>query len=178
MRVFEAGHRFEALLIEWLRAAGFEIRDRNRAGEQFEASTAKGRIKGHIDGAVVAGPPIVGLTYPALLECKALKAKYWNAIVKKGLQKAEPKYYAQCQQYMGYLDLRITLFVALNKDTAEIYHEIVPIVLLDAQKYSDRGVSILKALDMRVPPARIAANRDFHLCRMCEFNEFCWSTAT
>ena len=34
LRVFEAGHRFEALSIEWLRAAGFDLRTQRRDGSQ------------------------------------------------------------------------------------------------------------------------------------------------
>jgi len=58
LRVFEAGHQFEALSICWLRAAGFDLRTRNRAGEQFGFSVAGGRIRGHIDGVIVAGPDV------------------------------------------------------------------------------------------------------------------------
>jgi hypothetical protein len=178
LRVFEMGHQFEYMVYEWLTAAGFIIKIRNKQGQQFEFSTAGGRIKGHIDGAIAGGPPVQGLVYPALWENKALKAKYWNAIVKHGLDKAEPKYHAQVQQYMGYGGLTNTLFTTINKDTAEIYHCIIPYSLANAQKLSDRGVAILKSIDMKVAPPRISANMDFFICKQCEFRDHCWSSAT
>lgn len=178
LRQFEMGHYFEAMVYEWLTAAGFVIKIRNSRGEQFEFSTANRRIRGHIDGAIVAGPVIPSLMYPALWENKALKAKYWNAIVKHGLDKAEPKYHGQVQQYMAYGNLLNTLFTTINKDTAEIYHCVIPLSIPNAQKLSDRGVSILKAIDMGVPPPRVSANRDYFLCRQCDHAEHCWSTAT
>src|SRR3954471_13868779 len=56
LRIFDAGHQFETLSIRWLRAAGFDLRDKRRDGNQFGFSVAGGRIRGHIDGVIVAGP--------------------------------------------------------------------------------------------------------------------------
>ena len=50
LRIFDAGHQFEDLCIRWLTSAGFDVRTRNRSGEQFGFSIAGGRIRGHIDG--------------------------------------------------------------------------------------------------------------------------------
>lgn len=178
MRRFEMGHHFETLVCEWLRAAGFIIKTHDSQGNQFEFSTADGKIKGHIDGVIVGGPPVPRLRYPALWENKALMAKYWNEIVKKGVQKAEQKYYAQMIEYMAYGELPNTLFTALNKDTAEIHHQIIIPNMRDAQKYSDRGVDVVRALEARSCPPRISAHSDFFICKQCEFHDFCWSQPT
>lgn len=177
LRVFEMGHAFEAMVLDWMIAAGFDIKSRNRDGQQFEFVTAGGRIKGHIDGAIVGGPPIPMLVYPALWENKALKAKFWNAIVKHGLEKAEPSYYGQFQQYMGYGQINMGLFTTINKDTAEIYHCIIQYNGKVAQRCSDNGVSVIKSIDMGMPPPRISANSDFFICKMCEYRDHCWSSA-
>ena len=42
LRIFATGHTFEDLTIEWLRAAGFELRTRRRDGGQFGFETAGG----------------------------------------------------------------------------------------------------------------------------------------
>ena len=55
LRIFALGHVLEDLAIEWLRKAGFDLRVRNRHGEQFGFSAAGGRVQGHADGVVVAG---------------------------------------------------------------------------------------------------------------------------
>jgi hypothetical protein len=93
LRIFAAGHSFEDLAVGWLRAAGFDLRTRNRSGEQFGFSVAGGRIQGHIDGAIVGGPD--GFAYPALWECKSANARNWRDIVKLGVTLARPVYAAQ-----------------------------------------------------------------------------------
>lgn len=179
LRAMEMGHFFEEMVYIWMQAAGFNIlrRDKN-TGKQFEFQTANGLIKGHIDGAITAGPPIPNLVYPALWENKALKAKYWNGIVKHGLQKANPEYWGQTIQYMGYSGLTNTLFSTINKDTAEIYHCVIPHQPAALQKFADRGVSLIKALQMQLIPARISANADFYICKQCDRRNACWGTAT
>ena len=182
LRIFEMGHKFEDMVADWLKRAGFWVHTIDpQTGKQFEFQTAldsngHGRIQGHIDGVIDGGPRIPELPdYPWVWENKALMAKYWNAIVKKGVQIAEPKYYYQLQMYLGYFQIKVGLFTCINKDTAEIYHEIVPYVLQSAQRISDRGVELIQMLDRGEMPKRISKNRDYYLCRMCDFAESCWS---
>jgi len=125
LRIFAAGHQFEDLSIRWLRAAGLDLRTQDANGNQFGFETAGGRIKGHIDGVIVAGPDI-GVPWPALWEHKALKAASWTDTVKRGVRASKPVYYGQVQIYMAYMDLSVALFTALNKDTQELHHEVVP----------------------------------------------------
>ena len=116
LRIFDAGHQFETLSIRWLRGAGFDLRTERADGGQFGFEAAGGKLRGHIDGVIVAGPD-VGLRWPALWEHKALNTKSWNDLVKRGLALSKPVYFAQVQLYMGYLDLETALVTALNKDT-------------------------------------------------------------
>lgn len=173
LRIFEAGHRFEALSIEWLRAAGFDLRTERRDGGQFGFSAAGGKLRGHIDGVIVAGPNI-GAVWPALWEHKAINAKSWNDLVKHGLAVSKPVYYGQVQIYMAYMDVPVTLFTALNKDTQAFHHEIVRFDPPHAQALSDKAVAIIRAADAGELPARIAAASDFYLCRLCPYRRRCW----
>ena len=143
LRTFDIGHRLEDLVAEWLRIAGFELKTRNENGEQFGFSTAKGRIKGHVDGKIVdvsEDLKEIGLRPQALWECKTLNHKSWQETSKKGLMLTKPLYYAQIQLYMAYLSLEQCLFTALNKDSSELYFELIPFDSEAAQKYSDRAV--------------------------------------
>lgn len=173
LRIFEAGHRFEALSIEWLRAAGFDLRMERRDGGQFGFSAAGGKLRGHIDGAIVAGPDI-GAVWPALWEHKALNSKSWNDLVKHGLAVSKAVYYGQVQIYMAYMELAVTLFTALNKDTQALHHEIIHFDAAHAQALSDKAVAIIRAAEAGELPPRIAAAADFYLCRMCPFQRRCW----
>lgn len=173
LRIFAAGHVFEDLSIRWLRLAGFDLRTQTREGGQFGFETAGGRIRGHVDGVIVAGPE-VGLAWPVLWEHKALKASSWSDTAKKGVRLSKPVYFGQMQIYMAYMGLGSALFTALNKDSCELYHEHVPFDPATAQELSDKAVAVLRAADAGELLPRIATSPDFYLCRFCPFSARCW----
>lgn len=175
LRIFATGHAYEALAVDWLRAAGFDLRTTNRSGEQFGFETAEGRIKGHIDGVIVAGPE--GLNYPALWECKSMKSANWRELVKRGVAVSKPVYYVQMQLYMAYMQLTENpgILTAVNKDNSELWHEQVPFDASVAQKYSDRAVQILKATEAQEWLPRIAADPHYFECKMCPYQKRCWN---
>ena len=176
LRIFDAGHQFETLSIRWLRQAGFDLRDRGVDGEQFGFVAAGGRLRGHADGVIVAGPD-VGIRWPALFEHKFLGAKSWSDLVKRGLRQSKPVYFAQVQLYMAYFNLEVALLTALNRDSLALHHEVVPFDPAEAQRLSDRAVDILQAAAAGELPPRIAVNADFYLCRFCPYATRCWETA-
>ncbi|GLS79422.1 hypothetical protein [Paracoccus marinus] len=187
LRIFAIGHELEDLAIRWLRAAGLNLYTRkgNRPdGDQFGFSVAGGRIRGHVDGIVAAAPAALGLRTPALWECKTMNAKNWRACVKDGVTVSKPVYAAQIAIYQAYMEPSVpgisvapALFTAINKDTAELHHKLVPFDAALAQRMSDRAVRILQATDAGELLPRIAASRDFFECRFCTHAERCWSLA-
>ena len=66
------------------------------------------------------------------------------------------------------------LFTALNKDTCELHHKLVPFDPALAQALSDRAVTILRATDARELLPRHTTNPDHFECRMCSWRERCW----
>jgi len=188
LRIFEIGHALEDLAVRWLRAAGFDLYTRkgNRAdGEQFGFSGAGGRIRGHVDGIIAAAPKPLGIGVPALWECKTMNAKNWRSCVKDGVTKSKPVYAAQIALYQAYMEGTVpgisaapAVFTAINKDTAEMHHELVPFDADLAQRMSDRGVRILQATDAGELLPRVAQNRDFFECRFCSWAERCWNLPT
>lgn len=175
LRIFALGHVLEDLAIEWLRKAGFDLRVRNRQGEQFGFSAASGRVQGHADGVVVLAPN--GMAVPALWECKSANAKNWRDIVKRGVRAAKPIYAAQIALYQAYLGLTEApaLFTAINKDTCEIWHELVPFDGALAQASSDKAVQILRACDAGELLPRHTADPEYFECRFCAWKERCWA---
>lgn len=181
LRIFEIGHELEDLAIRWLRAAGLDLVTQKRDGGQFGFSVAGGRIRGHVDGIVAEAPAALGLRTPALWECKTMNAKNWRETVAKGVTVAKPVYAAQIALYQAYMEAQVpgisdnpALFTAINKDTAELHHELVPFDAGLAQRMSDRAVRILQATDAGELLPRIATTRDFHECRMCPWADRCW----
>ncbi|MBL8577208.1 MAG: hypothetical protein JNK47_08285 [Mesorhizobium sp.] len=184
LRIFEIGHALEDLAIRWLRAAGVDLytcKGNHPDGEQFGFSAAGGRIRGHVDGIIAAAPEPLQIKVPALWECKTMNAKNWRDTVARGVVLAKPIYAAQIALYQAYMEAQVpgisanpALFTAINKDTAELHHELVPFDAGLAQRMSDRGVRILQATDAGELLPRIATTRDFHECRMCPWANRCW----
>ena len=175
LRIFEAGHVFEDLSIQWLRLAGFTLQTEKADGRQFGFSAVNGKLKGHVDGIITGTPDELKLDgFPMLWECKSLNAKSWKDTVKKGIAKSKPVYAAQIAVYQAYMESSIqgiskhpALFTAINKDTAELYHELVPFDCALAQKMSDKAVTILRATEAHelLPP--ISSDPNYFECRFC-----------
>lgn len=184
LRVFAVGHALEDLAICWLRLAGFELYTRKQNGEPFGFSVAGGRIQGHVDGILNAGPEALGLAYPALWETKTMSDKTWRETVKHGVARAKPIYAAQMAIYQAYMEGSIpgisenrAVFTAINKDSEEIYFERLPFDGGLAQRMSDWAVRILTALDAGELLPRIATTPTHHECKACPWQERCWRSA-
>jgi hypothetical protein len=185
LRIFGIGHALEDVAVAWLRAAGFDLYTRRGGGEhgeQFGFSVAGGRIRGHVDGVFAGGPTIPGMAFPALWECKTMNAKAWRETSSKGVAAAKPIYAAQIAVYQAYMDASVpgvadnpTLFTAINKDTAELHHELVPFNAELAQRMSDRAVRILAATDAGELLPRVANQADHFECRFCPWAKRCWA---
>ncbi|MBO7453853.1 MAG: hypothetical protein J6T91_00495 [Alphaproteobacteria bacterium] len=176
IRTFDIGHCLEDLVIKWLRIAGFDLKTRNENGEQFGFSVANGKFAGHVDGLIYNFPEEFPdkPEGPALLEIKTMNHKSWNDTQKRGVLVSKPVYYSQVQLYMAYLELDRCLFVALNKDTSDLYFEIIPFDPGMAQKYSDRAVQIIKATENNELLPCVSGDSSFFLCKMCGFRDHCW----
>lgn len=183
LRIFEAGHRGEDVVADWIRAAGFDLRTHRTDGRQFGFSALDGRFRGHIDGCLVAGP--IAIAYPALWENKALGAASWKDVVKRGVVLSKPVYAAQIALYQAYLELpHPALFTALNRDTWELHAELVPFDAALAQRMSDRAVMVVRASDHEELLARAARERSSVICRggragdhwhpPCAWIDRCW----
>jgi hypothetical protein len=185
LRIFAIGHALEDLAIRWLRGAGFDLYTRKGNqpdGEQFGFSVAGGRVRGHVDGILAGGPPDLELAVPALWECKTMNAKNWRETAAKGVVVTNPIYAAQIAIYQAYMEGTVpgisrnsALFTAINKDTAELHHELVPFDGDLAQRISDRAVRLLQATHAGELLPRIARQRDCHECRMCPWANRCWN---
>jgi hypothetical protein len=176
LRIFEMGHAIEEMTREWLRQIGFYIAT-HKNGLPIGFSAAGERIKGHIDGMILEAPLGLQMGLPALWECKSMNSKSWNATVTKGVREAHPTYAVQIAVYQAYvagLADHPALFTAVNKDTAELYHEFVPFDASLAQESSDRAVQILLEAETGHLYPRITNDRTSFFCRFCSWFNTCW----
>jgi hypothetical protein len=175
LRIFQFGHQIEDDVALWLKNAKFDLRTEDKNGEQFGFSIAEGEIKGHIDGVICDGP--LETQYPMLWECKSANDKKFKEFQNKGVSIANPVYAAQVALYQAYMQLTDNpcLFTVLNKNTSEIYYELIPFNKALAQDVSDKAVSILEATKANEMLPRLAQSRDYFACKFCEFQDSCWS---
>lgn len=175
LRIFQFGHEIEDYAAKWLRDAGFDLRTEDKQGEQFGFSIADDQIKGHIDGVICDGPVAMG--YPSLWENKSANDNKFKAFVRHGVAKANPTYATQIALYQTYMELteQPALFTVVNKNTSEVYYELVPYNQALAQTASDKAVNILTASKAGDILPRVAQSKDFFLCKFCEYRETCWN---
>ena len=127
------------------------------------------------DGVICGGD--VDMGYPALWECKSANDSKFKGFVRHGVEKANKTYATQLALYQTYMELteNPALFTVINKNTSEVYYELVPYNKALAQEASDRAVNILTASKAGDILPRIAQSKDFFLCKFCEFRETCWN---
>jgi len=201
LRIFAMGHALEKMAWQWLSDAGFEISTTGLNNQPHGFATADGRIQGHIDGIIYKCPQYdrlaevfkksgerkmetdAGIDYvstimacPALWECKSMNAKSWRRTVTYGVSKAHPSYAVQIALYQAYMGLNQNpaLLTAINKDTSEIYHELVVFNADLAQQASDRGVNILLATNAGETLPRVTSDPNDFACRFCDWQKHCW----
>lgn len=193
-RIFDMGHDGEARMAEYMRYAGFALHTEKEDGSQWgfavapHPETGVARLSGHIDGGISAGPELslpcwvsgaaadAPVVYPCLWETKALGNRSFNDVLKKGIKKSKPVYYAQVQVYCSYLRLENgCLFTCINRDTGEVYGEWIPFDPVAAQEASDKGVKIISVSDPRELP-RMTNDPEHFKCKFCPFAETCWSS--
>ena len=175
LRIFQFGHEIEDSVALWLKNANFDLRTEDKKGEQFGFSIANGEIKGHIDGVICGGP--VDMGYPCLWENKSANDKKFREFMMKGVARTNAVYAAQIALYQAYMNLteHPCLFTVLNKNTSQIYYELVPFNKSLAQEMSDKAVNILEATKANEVLPRVAFSKDFFDCKWCEFQDRCWS---
>jgi hypothetical protein len=175
--IFRRGHYFEARLREQFVAAGFKF----APPEALKFSVVNGDLRGTADGIIIAGPDLPGtyLIYPLIWECKALGAKGWREVGRKGLEKAFPRYSAQIALYQSYLDItNPALFSAVNADTCEQLHLLVPFNAERAQLWSDRAANIIAATRVGELLPRAFDDPSDWRCKMCPHLMRCWGQAS
>lgn len=172
--IFARGHWAEGFTAASMIAAGFRML---REGDALSFAQLDGRFRGHADGLILSGPAIEGVSYPCLWEHKCLGEKGWSKVGKDGLKRAYPTYYAQVQIYMAYLGLtdHPTIFTAVNANTMERLHLLVPFDAETAQEWSDKAVQVLQADAAGEVLPRAAASPDDWRCRFCSHKTECWA---
>ena len=167
LRKFDICHSTEPVVIQWLKDAGMTVFTADKDGNQF--GFVDGVIAGHVD-LVILGIPGDEKT-PYLGEVKTANQFNFKKFQKEGLQ-SHPKYLVQVHVYLNKLKLKKALFIVANKDSQELYFEIVEADEFIAVSALQRGFVIAESTEM---PERKYAMKNYFLCKFCNYNSECWS---
>lgn len=172
LRLFETGQLAEARFTANLRRIGVQVHDVTPDGKQWRVTDLGGHFGGSMDGAAV-GLPEAPKTWH-VLEFKTHGDKSFTELVKKTVQAAKPEHYAQMQVYMGYTGMERALYMAVNKNTDELYAERADFDPVEFTKLKVRAERVIRAAE---PPMRISNDPSWFVCKMCDFHAHCHGEA-
>ena len=183
LRLLNRGNQEEPNFYALLRNAGFKIRVRpgKGAGQYRFIDPDLPSFQGSLDGYIVSGPGnILEGRKNVGLELKTAKASSFREFVKKGVEKKSPTYYGQAQSYMlqshyagsPVPPLKWFLFLILNKDTDDLYAEIVDFEPSYGRALKEKAKEILTVLEPKQLD-RLSESPDWYECRWCPHRDKC-----
>lgn len=165
-RIFEVGHRLEAMILDYMELSGFKV---ERPEKDTHGIPCRDEIlpefRGNMDGILHLNDH-----HQAIIEIKTAKASEYKKFVDKGLKSWRYSYYSQCQSYMGMSGIHSVFFAVLNKDTAELHGEWV---VFDEIVYSELQAKAITIHGLSEPPPKLNENPCFMTCQMCKYKDLC-----
>lgn len=168
-RLFNRGHREEAVFTEELRGIGMTVHDLDhKTGEQFTFTACGGHFVAKIDG-VGLGVPEAPKTWHNI-GYKTINADGFKKLQKEGVRAAKPEHYAQSQVEMKLADLERTLYLSVNKNTDELYGERIRLDTVEADRLLDRADRVIFSPE---PLEGVSADPAHWQCKGCAFHATC-----
>ncbi len=169
LRLFETGHLAEARFVADLRRIGVTVLDVDPAtGRQWNLRDAGGHFGGSMD-AVAKGFAEAPTTWH-VCEFKTHSAKSFAKLKAEGVAASKPLHWAQMQAYMQLAGLDRAFYLAVCKDTDELYQERI-------RHDAEAGLRILakaaRIIAASRPPARISQDPTWWQCRFCDHHAVC-----
>lgn len=168
LRLFSTGHLAELRFVADLRAVGCEVSEGPEPGKQWRMTACGGHFGSAIDAAVL-GLPETSKTWH-LAEFKTCNAKSFTALTTKGVRVSKPQHYAQMIVGMEMHGFTRALYLAVNKNTDELYSERVRADPIEAIRLLERARRIIEADS---PPERISADPSWWQCKFCPAHAVC-----
>lgn len=168
IRLFNRGHLEEARFIAMLLMIGCQVYQQDAAGNQFRISHAQGHFGGSGDGIIIGVPDVPD--QPVLGEFKTHNDKSFTQLIDEGVREYKFEHYVQMNCYMRKMGINYALYLAINKNTDELYGEIIIINPELADQFLDRGEKIVFAKEA---PAKINESPGFYKCRFCDHRPVC-----
>ena len=171
MRLFNRGHKEEIRFVDWLRGMGFLIQEfaNTETKEQLRMKDCNGHFGGSLDGKVFL-PPEYDMPDEMLLEFKTSGEKAYDKLAKDGVKLAKPVHFAQMCTYGKRYELKHALYMCVNKNTDEIYIEIVELDWNFADVLTNKAANIINS---PTPPPKLSESSAYFECKFCDFAAIC-----
>ena len=170
LRLFETGQLEEARIVRNLRRIGATVLEVDPdTGRQWRVEAHGGHFGGSLD-AVALGLLEAPKTWH-VLEFKTHSVKSFAEMKRQGVHASKPRHYAQMQVYMHLTGITRAMYVAVCKDTDEIYVERVPADPAEGEALLAKADRVINAAR---PPAPISTNSAWWQCRLCEHHPLCF----
>jgi hypothetical protein len=169
LRLFETGQQQEGRMAENLRSIGVDVMEFDEnTGQQFRVSEIEDHFGGSMDGVLRGLPDDPEEFYN--VEYKTHNRKSFLDLKLKGVKLSKPLHYAQMMIYMHLGGLDKALYMAVNKDTDDLYTEVVEVDHEFAQRLIEKARRVIKA---KLPPTGISTDPAWWECRFCKHHEVC-----
>jgi hypothetical protein len=188
-RLFNRGHEEEARFVKWLVGIGFQVREIDPdTNKQYRILGAKGHFGGSLD-AMMKAPARYNIPEDLIWlgEFKTHNEKSYAKLAGKkpnwkdmdkpnariggqGVQRSKPQHFKQMCSYGRAYGFKYGLYCAVNKETDELYFEIVVLNWLEADDLFRKAESIVFS---QTRPQKIAQVESFFDCKFCDFAGLC-----
>ena len=168
LRLFETGDREEERLVANLRAVGVKVWDRDpETGRQIRFTAHDGHFALSLDG---VGEGFKESSQPHTLEFKTMNDKNFRAMSAKGCKETKPVYWAQCQIGMHLAGLDRCAFIAVNKNTDDIYMERIKLDPAEALALLAKAGEVIWS---DKPPEKLSNDPAWWECKFCDYHAIC-----
>lgn len=179
LRLFQRGHKEEVSFTDYLVGIGCVLEATPET--QLRIVDVGGHFGGSLDN-VGYLPERYGITDRILFEFKTMNMSNFNKIkrlVKKNeeigivepiLPKIKPEYWSQVCVYGFKMQLKYVYFMIVDKNTDELYVEIIALDWEHGKTMLDKAAMVITA--QQAPP-QISLHRTNFSCKWCNFTDIC-----
>ena len=169
LRLFETGNREEERLVRNLRRTGATVLEVDpETGRQFRVQAHGGHFGGSLDG--VALHLLEAPKAWHVLEFKTHSNKSFTDLVAKKVRESKPQHFAQMQIYMHLMGMNRAMYLAVNKDTDDLYVQRVEADVAYTEQLLEKARRIIFA---PTPLPRISEEPSWYQCRLCDHADVC-----
>jgi hypothetical protein len=174
LEIFNTGHAEEARIRALMVACGAKFLDNvDVDGQQITISDLMGHFGGSTDGVFIW--PAMGIFEPTMLECKTSKdGSEFNNLEPKSMAVVKERHYIQVCGYASSLGIKNILYACRNKNTSELYLEILQTDETVAAENRNKAWHIITTKSV---PSKISKKRNFWVCNMCQMQAICHDRA-